>query len=96
VYVPTAFSPNNDLTNDLLVVHGISKQVRQIVTFKIFDRWGEQIYEDQNFEVNQPDRGWDGQFLGQPSDPGVYVWLLEAEYLDGHREKLKGDVTLVR
>jgi hypothetical protein len=54
------------------------------------------VYEDQDFEVNQPNRGWDGQFLGQPSDPGVYIWVLEAEYLDGHREDLKGDVTLVR
>jgi gliding motility-associated-like protein len=96
VFVPTAFSPNNDLTNDLLVVHGISRQVRRIVTFRIFDRWGEMVYEDQDFEVNQPNRGWDGQFLGQPSDPGVYIWVLEAEYLDGHREDLKGDVTLVR
>jgi gliding motility-associated-like protein len=96
VYVPTAFSPNGDFTNDLLVVHGLSKQVRNILTFRIFDRWGELIYEDKNFTVNQLDRGWDGQFRGQPVDPGVFVWVLEAEYIDGHRDILKGNVTLIR
>ena len=96
VYVPTAFSPNGDLTNDLLVVHGLSRQVNKILTFKVFDRWGELIYADQDFKVNELNRGWDGQFRNQASDPGIYVWLLEAEYIDGHREVLKGDVTLIR
>ncbi|MFN0035444.1 MAG: proprotein convertase P-domain-containing protein, partial [Saprospiraceae bacterium] len=96
VYVPTGFTPNGDFENDLLVVHGKSRQVREVLVFKIFDRWGELIYEDQNFSVNDTARGWDGSFRGQPCDPGVYVWLLEAEYLDGYRELLKGDVTLVR
>ncbi len=96
VYVPTAFSPNDDQNNDLLLVHGLSRQVRNILTFKVYDRWGELVYEDQNFTVNQVSRGWDGQFRNQPSDPGVYIWVLEAEYIDGHRELLKGDVTLIR
>jgi len=96
VYVPTAFSPNGDLTNDLLVVHGLSKQVRKILVFRVYDRWGELLYEDRDFAVNQITQGWDGTFRGQPSDPGVYVWLLEAEYIDGLQETLKGNVTLIR
>ena len=69
---------------------------RNILIFKVFDRWGELLYEDQSFAVNQLSRGWDGSFRGQPNDPGVYVWVLEAEYIDGRRETLKGDVTLIR
>lgn len=96
VYVPTGFTPNGDFENDLLLVHGKSKQVKEVLMFKIFDRWGELLYEDQHFPVNMNNRGWDGNFRGKPCDPGVYVWMLEAEYLDGHRELLKGDVTLLR
>ncbi len=96
VYVPTAFSPNGDLANDLLVVHGLSKQVRNILVFRVYDRWGELLYEDRDFAVNQNFRGWDGNFRGQACDPGVYVWVLEAEYIDGFQEILKGNVTLIR
>ncbi|MBK6994596.1 MAG: gliding motility-associated C-terminal domain-containing protein [Lewinellaceae bacterium] len=96
VYVPTGFTPNGDFENDLLVVHGKSQQVRKVLVFKIFDRWGELIYEDHNFSVNDTTRGWDGSFRGQPCDPAVFVWLLEAEYKDGHIDLLKGNVTLLR
>ncbi len=96
VYVPTGFTPNGDFENDLLLVHGKSMQVRKILTFKVFDRWGELIYEDHNFSVNDTSRGWDGNFRGQPCDPAVFVWLLEAEYVDGFIELLKGNVTLIR
>jgi len=96
VYVPTGFTPNGDFENDLLVVHGKSQQVRKVSFFKVFDRWGELVYEDQNFSVNDTTKGWDGTFRGQACDPAVFVWLLEAEYVDGRIELLKGNVTLVR
>lgn len=96
IYVPTGFTPNGDFENDLLVVHGKSKQVRKVLIFKIFDRWGELVYEDRDFQVNDTTRGWDGTFRGQPCDPAVFVWLLEAEYVDGYIEQLKGNVTLLR
>jgi gliding motility-associated-like protein len=96
VYVPTGFSPNGDLNNDLLIVHGKSRQIQKVVTFNIYDRWGELIYQDQNFLPNDDTRGWDGSFRGKACDPGVYVWYVEVEYLDGFREAMKGDVTLIR
>ncbi len=96
VFVPTGFTPNGDLENDLLIVHGKSKQVTKVLTFKIFDRWGELIYEDQNFSVNDNTRGWDGNFRGKPCDPAVFGWVLEAEYQDGFTELLRGNVTLIR
>lgn len=96
VYVPTAFSPNGDSANDLLLIHGKSLQVRNILIFRIYDRWGELVYQDQNFNVNDTSRGWDGLFRGNACDPGVYVWHLEAEYADGFKEVLSGSVTLVK
>jgi len=96
IYVPTGFTPNGDFENDLLVVHGKSQQVRKVLVFKIFDRWGELLYEDRDFQVNDTARGWDGTFRGQPCDPAAFVWLLEAEYVDGYIEQLHGHVTLLR
>lgn len=96
VFVPTGFSPNGDLNNDRLVVYGKSLQIRNVVTFNVYDRWGELVYQDQNFKVNDDSRGWDGVFRGKECDPGVYVWFVEVEYQDGYREALKGNVTLIR
>ncbi len=96
VYVPTGFTPNDDLNNDILIVYGKSRQVQNVVSFRVYDRWGELLYEDQNFNVNDDSRGWNGQFRGKPCDPGVYVWYVEVEYRDGYREALSGNVTLIR
>jgi gliding motility-associated-like protein len=96
IFVPTGFSPNGDPQNRRLIVHGISRTVREVVTFRVFDRWGELVYEDHNFPVNDSTRGWDGQFRGQDCDPAVYAWVAEVEYLDGYREIVKGNTTLIR
>lgn len=96
VYVPTGFSPNGDLENDRLVVHGKSRQVRNIRVFQVYDRWGELVFEDRDFNVNDLARGWDGQWRGEDCDPGVYAWYLEAAYPDGYEEALKGEVMLIR
>jgi len=96
VYVPTGFSPDGNGDNDLLVVHGKSAQIREVSMFRLFDRWGELLYEDSHFPVNDMGRGWDGRFRGKDCDPGVYVWHVEVEYIDGYTEALSGNTTLIR
>jgi gliding motility-associated-like protein len=94
VFVPTGFTPNGDFTNDLLLVHGQSTS--KATDFKIFDRWGEMVFQLKDFAFNDESKGWDGNFRGQPCEPGVYVWILEVEYVDGVREVFKGNTTLIR
>lgn len=96
VYVPTGFTPNGDFNNDLLVVYGKSLQIRSVLTFNVYNRWGELVYQDKDFAVNDDTRGWDGSFRGKPCDPGIYVWYVEVEYQDGYMESKKGDVVLIR
>ncbi|HND89273.1 MAG TPA: gliding motility-associated C-terminal domain-containing protein, partial [Saprospiraceae bacterium] len=96
VFVPTGFSPNADGANDRLSVYGKSAQVKRILRFQVYDRWGELLFEDADFAVNDPDRGWDGQYRGQACDPGTYVWYAEAEYWDGYREVVSGGTVLLR
>ncbi len=94
VYVPTGFTPNQDNNNDLLFVQG--KSGTTILSFKVFDRWGELVFENGNFEVNEPSTGWNGEFRSNTAPPGVYVWFIEAVYKDGFRETLQGQTTLIR
>jgi len=96
VHVPTGFSPNGDGNNDLLVVHGKGAQIRRVQVFRVYDRWGELVYEDLDFPVNDVLRGWNGTFRGQNCQSGVYVWHAEVEYIDGFRQTAQGNTTLIR
>ena len=94
IYVPTGFTPNDDLTNDILLVHG--QESAKILDFKVFDRWGELVFRSGDFRPNDITAGWDGTLRGSPLAPDVYVWTLEVEYLDGAKEVLYGQTTLIR
>ncbi len=95
VYVPNAFSPNNDGTNDELVIYA-GKQVVNIKSFLVFSRWGETVYQYYNFPPNDPAFGWNGKHRGNPLDPAVFTWFAEIEFIDGRTEVYEGDVSLIR
>ena len=99
VLVPTGFSPNGDgNVNDLLLVHG--REGTTIKTFRVYDRWGELVFENNEFPINSSnltsEGGWDGTFDGKQMNPGVFVWYVEAEFEDGATEVFKGQTTLIR
>lgn len=94
VFVPTGFTPNGDDTNDMLLVHGPSET--KVLMFRVFDRWGEMMYETGEFQVNDPTVGWNGMFRGKMASGGAYIWYLEVEYVDGETEVLKGSTNLIR
>ena len=96
LYVPNIFSPNEDGTNDILSVFAKPGSVTRILYFRVFDRWGNAVYELNEFLPNNPTVGWDGTFNGEPMNPGVFVWSAEVEFIDGERIVYKGDVTIVR
>lgn len=94
LWTPTGFSPNDDGVNDLLHVFG--KKGTWVKEFKMFDRWGELLYQQTEFPVNSPVIGWDGRFNGKELPVGVYVWYIRAELLDGRENVYMGNTTLVR
>lgn len=95
VYIPSAFSPNNDGINDILKIYANPNRIKSVKTFQIFNRWGESVYRQSDFSINE-DHGWDGFFRGKKMGSNVFVYLAEIEFLDGSTEILKGDVTLLR
>ncbi len=95
VFIPNAFSPNEDGTNDVLMIFA-DDNVLQIKSFRIFDRWGNMLYFNGPFPPNDPQYGWNGEFEGRPMNSGVYVFSAEVEFVDGRTELLKGEVMLLR
>lgn len=88
IFVPDAFTPNGDENNDVLYVRG--RNIADL-DFKIFDRWGEVV-----FETTDQTKGWDGSFKGKAVDPAVYVYWLTAKCTDGQEYFHKGNVTVIR
>jgi gliding motility-associated-like protein len=89
IYVPTAFTPNDDGLNDYLrpVLIGI-KEVRY---FRVFNRWGLLLYERK---TELP--GWDGKVAGTLQSSQVVVWMIEGLSVDNRIITQKGTSTLVR
>lgn len=96
IFIPSAFSPNEDQQNDLLVVYANPDQVRKIEKFEVFHRWGTKIYERADFLPNQEDIGWDGRLLGRNVDPGIYIYTATFVLTNGVRIQQNGTVLLVR
>lgn len=88
VFVPNAFTPDNDKTNDILYVRG--PYVFEMI-FRIYNRWGEMV-----FESTDQSSGWDGTFKGRACDPDVYDYYLDVKCIDGQQSIIKGNVTLIR
>lgn len=95
VFIPDAFSPNNDHENDTFFAFA-SGCVKQIKNMKVFDRWGELIFWKNNIVPSDSSYGWDGTHNGQPADPGIYPYQVEVELNDGTTYHSNGSVTLLR
>jgi gliding motility-associated-like protein len=96
IFVPNAFSPNDDNINDRLTVFSDAGVV-MVQSYQIFDRWGNLMFSAAAHSHPMIQQfGWDGNFKGRPMDAGVYVFWVELEFFDGRREVLSGEVTLMR
>ncbi len=89
IYVPNAFTPNKDGLNDILMPFMIG--ITELRYFKIFNRWGELVFETQD-----PKKGWDGHYKGEPIQTHTLVWMLEGIGVDNKTYKAKGTTVLIR
>jgi gliding motility-associated-like protein len=88
--VPTAFTPNGDGTNDIVYVDGWGIKILQY--FKIFNRWGELVFESNDLKV-----GWDGVYKGVPQNMETYVYEASAiPYISDKPITKKGYIKLLR
>ncbi len=95
VYIPNIFSPDGDGINDIFYIQS-DGGVAKIKSFRIYDRWGELLFETFNIQPNDPKAGWNGKFKNKKLDNGVLVYIAEIEFTDGETELYKGDLTIHR
>ncbi|MCO6489911.1 MAG: gliding motility-associated C-terminal domain-containing protein [Phaeodactylibacter sp.] len=96
VYIPNAFSPNEDGRNDRFVVFGDVPNVQEVVSMKAFDRWGALLFEGGGFGPNDLSAGWDGTFKGKLMPAEAYAYVIRVRFLDGVELEYTGAVHLVR
>ena len=88
MWIPNAFTPNEDIDNDFFMPQGIN-----IVQFnmKIFDRWGELVFESDDIH-----KGWDGNYKKQPAILDIYTYKIEATDILGKPMFFVGKVALIQ
>lgn len=89
VYVPTAFTPNNDGLNDL--IKPIMLGIKDFKYFRIYNRGGQLVYDHTSIK-----QGWDGKISGLQQSTGVYVWMFEGTGWDKKKYFQKGTLALIR
>jgi gliding motility-associated-like protein len=94
VFIPNTFSPNGDGANDVFYVRG--KGLDRVKSIRIFNRWGEVVFEQTNFPVNNPSYGWDGKYKGNKPVPDVYVYQVEVFCENSQVIKFDGNVALIQ
>jgi gliding motility-associated-like protein len=91
LYIPNAFSPNNDNTNDFFFpIKNAACSLTEYTLF-IYNRWGERIYESDN--INDK---WNGQYRNQNCPTGVYYYYLSYKFNNQIKQTRKGDITILR
>jgi len=93
-FIPNAFTPDGDGINDILMVRG--KGVVMVKSFRIYNRWGQIVFEKTDFAPNDPSYGWNGKINGVVGGPDVYVYTAEVVCENGATFTYKGNVSLIK
>jgi gliding motility-associated-like protein len=88
VFIPTAFSPNNDGYNDWF---NMMKNSVKNYTLKVYNRWGELV-----FQTNDLNNSWDGTYRGAPCPTDNYIYIVSGIRYNNEPFYLKGTVALFR
>jgi gliding motility-associated-like protein len=94
LFIPNTFSPNGDGENDVFYPRGVGLNV--VESFRIYNRWGELIFERRNIQLNDAAVAWDGTYKGKTLNPDVFVYVVEGLCNGGNHLVWKGDISLIR
>ncbi len=93
-FIPNTFSPNNDGANDRFYPRGTG--LDRIQALRIFNRWGEMVFEKRNFPANDAASGWDGTFKGKTAASDTYIYMIDIICENATIITYKGNITLIR
>ena len=96
IYIPNVIMiPSENPENGLFVPMRGKGEVT-VLLFQVFDRWGNMVFQRENFAAGDLSFAWDGTLNGTPLPPGVYVYLVTLKFRDETIKILAGDITLIR
>jgi gliding motility-associated-like protein len=95
IYMPNAFTPNNDGKNDVFYVMA-DNQITEVKQFAIYNRWGQKVFGVQNVPANDPRFGWNGKAEGEEATTQVFAYYVTVKLKDGSEKTIKGTVTIIR
>jgi gliding motility-associated-like protein len=94
IFLPTAFSPNGDGQNEWFYPKG--RGVKEVISMRVYDRWGSLAFERMHFQINTATAGWNGTWKNRIAPIGTYVYAIEAVCEEGEKFILSGTVTIVK
>jgi len=94
IFLPNTFSPNGNGTNDVFYPRGTG--LYSIRSMRIFNRWGEPVFESTNFKANDASKGWNGSYRGKPAPNDVYVYFVEVICENNSVLMYSGNIALIR
>ncbi len=94
IFFPNAFSPNGDGSNDVFYVrgHGLAR----VKSIRMFNRWGEVVFEKKDFPVSDASSGWDGRYRNTAPQTGVYIYQAEVFCENGDVLRFEGNVAIIK
>ncbi len=95
VYIPTAFSPDQDGINEVMEIKFSMASVK-ITSFRVFNRWGNVITSVTNKAVQSGVALWDGFYKGDKVPPGAYPYELGIEFENGRKELIRNTIMVMR
>ena len=94
VFIPNTFTPNGDGANDVFYPRGTG--LFTIKSARIFNRWGEIVYERSNFQANDVSAAWDGTYKGIKLNPDIYVYVIDVLCDNNTTLPFKGNIALLK
>ncbi len=91
LFIPNAFTPNNDGINDIFFPFGMSEAM-EVVSFKIYNEMGTLIFESYSFGFNDPAYGWDGKLSDGSIQDGIFNYTISVETLFDETAEFEGSV----
>lgn len=88
LFIPNAFSPNNDGKNDIFYIYGVGVDQAHL---KVYDANGFLVFEGDALQL-----GWDGTASGYLLEEGIYFYHADIKYADSSKQEYKGQITLLR
>lgn len=94
IFLPNTFSPNGDGANDVFYARGTG--LDRVKSLRVFNRWGQVVFEQNNFPVNNSAFGWNGTYKGVKAQADVYIYQVEIFCENSEVLRFEGNIALIQ